>query len=403
VETTEPDRLGAFCPGPRVSLPGADSGPLSGLAFAAKDNFDVAGFVSGAGNPDWLRTHKAARRTATAVEKLLAAGARLVGKTIMDELAFGSIGENRHYGTPLNPAAPGRVPGGSSSGSASAVAGGAVDFALGTDTGCSVRLPAALCGLYGIRPTHGRVSVDGVTPLSPSLDTVGWLARTPEVMRRVGEVLLAPHAATQRPRRVLVAEDAFELARDEVAKALEPWIEEVERRVGPAERVRIGEPGGRRAVGLLFLFVGAVLLHEAWACHGEWIESARPESQVLTRANLARGADATPEQIAEARREFEEMRGWIRERVPSGSILVLPTSTDVAPPCGAPEEMLGSFRFPTLSMLAVAGLGGLPQVNLPGATVDGLPVGFSLAGEPGADQWLLKIACELGEAPRGAA
>jgi amidase len=214
-------------------------------------------------------------------------------------------------------------------------------------------------------------------------------------MRRVGEVLLEPHDATRRPTRVLVADDAFELARSEAAKALEPWIERLEGQVGPVQRMQIGEPGGRRAVGLLFLFSGAVLLHEVWACHGDWIESVRPDSQVLTRENLARGADAAPEQIAEARRAWDEMRVWIRERVPPGSILVLPTSTDGAPPCGASDEALGSFRFPTLSLLAIAGLGGLPQVNLPGATVDGLPVGLSLVGEPGADEWLLKIACEL--------
>jgi amidase len=152
-----------------VSLEGATTGPLAGLTFAVKDNFDVAGHITGAGSPDWQRSHRPAHTTAAAITSLVEAGARLVGKTQMDELAYGVLGENAHYGTPHNPAAPDRVPGGSSSGSASAVAGGLVDFALGSDSACSVRLPAALCGLFGIRPTLGA-GVDGwaATPLAQS-------------------------------------------------------------------------------------------------------------------------------------------------------------------------------------------------------------------------------------------
>jgi amidase len=145
--------FGAFCSGARVELRGRSAGPLRGLKFAAKDNLDVEGFVTGAGSPDWKETHTPARFTAHSICQLLAAGASLVGKTQMDQLAWGTLGRNEHYGTPRNPAAQGRFPGGSSSGSACAVAGCEVDFALGTDSACSVRLPAALCGIYGIRPT----------------------------------------------------------------------------------------------------------------------------------------------------------------------------------------------------------------------------------------------------------
>ncbi len=156
------DHLNAFCKDTGAYLQGAPDGPLSGLTFAAKDILDIAGYVTGGGNPDWKETHPAADKTAWTVQTLVDAGATMAGKTITDELTRGIFGENAHYGTPTNPRAPGRVPGGSSSGSASAVAGGLVDFALGSDTGGSVRVPSSFCGLYGLRPTHGRIPLDGI-------------------------------------------------------------------------------------------------------------------------------------------------------------------------------------------------------------------------------------------------
>ena len=156
------DPYGAFCPNGDVALAGAGTGPLEGLSFAVKDIYHIAGHRTGFGNPTWLNTHQPADRTASTVSRLLDAGADMVGKTLTDEMAYSLTGENAHYGTPVNPAAPDRVPGGSSNGSASAVAGGLVDFALGTDCGGSVRLPASYCGILGMRPSLGRVPVDGI-------------------------------------------------------------------------------------------------------------------------------------------------------------------------------------------------------------------------------------------------
>jgi amidase len=167
-------------------MKGTPGGPLAGLTFGVKDIYDIAGHKSGFGSPDWLRTHDAAARTAPVVQRLLDAGADMVGKTHTDEITWSLNGENAHYGTPVNVNAPGRIPGGSSSGSAAAVAGGLCDFALGSDTGGSVRAPASFCGIYGIRPTHGRVSLEGACPLAPSFDTCGWFARSAEVLERVG-------------------------------------------------------------------------------------------------------------------------------------------------------------------------------------------------------------------------
>ena len=175
------------------------AGLLDGLTFALKDLIDVAGCRTGAGNPDWLARQSPAERSATVVEKTLAAGATLVGKTITDELAFSLEGRNVHYGSPINPACPDRMCGGSSSGSGVAVAAGLVDFAIGTDTGGSVRVPASFLGVFGFRPSHGAVSLDGVVPFAPSYDTVGWFARDAELLEKVGLVLLpeqSPKAIT---------------------------------------------------------------------------------------------------------------------------------------------------------------------------------------------------------------
>src|SRR5271166_643281 len=220
------DTLNAFCSHSIATLRGAPAGPLAGLKFAAKDLFDIAGHVTGAGNPDWLALHPPAGRTAPVVQALVDAGADMVGKTHTDELSRGIFGENAHYGTPINPRAPGRVPGGSSSGSAAAVAGGLVDFALGTDTGGSVRIPASFCGIFGIRPTHGRLSLEGVVGQAPSFDTVGWFAREAEILARVGEVLLGAQVVrAPRPRRLIVATDAFAIAEGATAAALYPAVE----------------------------------------------------------------------------------------------------------------------------------------------------------------------------------
>src|SRR5438270_2833510 len=208
-------------------LPPTGSGSLDGLCFAVKDVIDVAGCKTGCGNPTWRDSHPTAVAHAVCVEQLLRAGASCVGKAICDELAFSLMGENYHYGTPLNPRAPDRVPGGSSSGSASAVAQGLVDFALGTDTGGSVRVPAANVGIWGLRPTHGRVSVAGVIPFSPTFDTVGVLAGDIDVLGRAAAVLLgqegeAAGASSERVETVYLLTDAFEISDPEVREALAP-------------------------------------------------------------------------------------------------------------------------------------------------------------------------------------
>src|SRR5262249_23337023 len=205
------EQSGAFVE--TFDLPPTGDGPLAGLRFAVKDLIDIAGRKTGCGNPSWRDTHPPARNHAVCVDQLLTAGAHCVGKTVSDEGAFSLIGGNHFYGTPLNPRAPDRVPGGSSSGSASAVACGLADFALGTDTGGSVRVPASNCGVWGLRPSHDFISVAGVMPFAPTFDTVGIHARSAEVLARAAPALLASAPApSAAPRNIYILREAFALA-----------------------------------------------------------------------------------------------------------------------------------------------------------------------------------------------
>src|SRR5262245_54572290 len=201
----------------KAPIVGAPSGPLVGLTAVIKDMYDIAGERTGGGNPNWLEAQKPATKNAVVVQKLLDAGATITGKTICDEFFYSVAGVNAHYGTPLNPRAPGRLPGGSSSGSASAAASGACDFAIGSDTGGSIRVPSSFCGLYGIRTTHGRVDLEGAMHMAGSFDACGWLASGPGVFRRVGPVLLGGTTTAAEISKLIVLDDAFAQADPEVA------------------------------------------------------------------------------------------------------------------------------------------------------------------------------------------
>src|SRR5438270_7030309 len=236
------DDIGAFVSGPRVRIEGRAGGPLSGLTFAAKDLFDVAGVPTGGGNHDWPTGRPIPERHSWAVQTLLDAGATLVGKTITDEVSLGILGENAFDGTPVNVRAPGRVPGGSSSGSAAAVAAGICDTALGTDTGGSVRVPASFCGLYGIRPTHGRIDVTGMLPQAPTSDTTGWFARDAATFARVSSVMLGETIAEELPTQLIVAVDAFGFADGAVAAALRPMVERLAALIGSVRDEGMARP-----------------------------------------------------------------------------------------------------------------------------------------------------------------
>jgi amidase len=384
------DSLGAFVPHGHVQIEGAAQGPLAGVPFAVKDIFDVAGVITGRGNPDWLASHAPASANALAVDALLDAGAKLVGKTITEELAFSVIGSNPYYGTPKNVAAPGRVPGGSSSGSAAAVGGGLVPLALGSDTGGSVRVPASYNGIYGMRPTHGRISLEGVMPLAPSFDTVGWFARDAQLFATAGRVLLADAASGGRPARVLLATDAFARLEPGVEAALRPAVEHLEASLGQAEPVIVSADGLDAWYDVFRVLQGA----EAWAAHGAWIEQARPRLGPMLEQRLRFIKTITADQVAAA----EDARRTIRARLDAllgdDTVLILPSAAGVAPRIDAPMAEHEAVRARVIGITCIASLGGLPQVSLPLARVAAGPVGLSLIAPRHKDALLLDLVAD---------
>jgi amidase len=384
------DPYNAFCTDAQVHVKGADAGPLAGLTFAAKDIFDVAGHVCGCGNPDWKATHPPAQRTAPLVQTLLDAGATLVGMTATVELTRGILGDNAHYGMPTNPCAPDCVPGGSSSGSVAAVAGELVDFALGSDTGGSVRAPASFCGLYGLRPTHGRLSAQGVMPQSPSADAAGWFTRDIDLFARVGEVLLQHQVKPNRPRRVVIAEDAFEVADAAVAHALEPAIDRVTSLVGKSVNLRLA-PTSLHA----WLDDYAVRHnYEAWHSVGDWIESTNPRIGWPIAERYTRARAITPDAVEAARPGIAAMNTRMNEVLADDTVVCLPTTPTVPPPRDTPFDRQ-ALLMRMLLLMQISSATGTPQLTLPVAQVDGLPVGLSLLGPRNSDEILIALAQEM--------
>jgi len=380
------DQLGAFCRHTHVELPGAPTGPLTELTFGLKDIYDVAGHKTGFGSPDWLVTHEVPTAHSVVAQRLLDAGAHLLGKTHTEEMAFSITGENAHYGTPRNPAAPARVPGGSSSGSASAVAGGLVHFAIGSDTGGSVRAPASFCGIYGIRPTHGRISMAGAAPLAPSFDTCGWFARDAETLARVGDVLLGGTAAS--PGRLLFARDAFALAVPEAQCALQPAVDLVSALYGPATNVTVAEEGLKKWFDVFRISQ----FGEIWATHGEWVSRVHPTFGPAIAQRFAAVSKMDVAEVASMRPLRAAIAARVDAMLADNAIMVLPSMPDIAPLLNSPSDATIAFRERAMGMLCIAGLAGTPQVSLPLAMLNGCPIGLSLMAARGNDEMLLEAA-----------
>ncbi len=385
------DTVGAWVPHGRFTIEPPSSGPLTPLTFAVKDVFDVAGHPTGAGNPTWLATHEPPTLSSPLVDRLLAAGARLMGKTLTDELAYSLHGDNLHYGTPINVRAPNCVTGGSSSGSAAAVAARLVDFALGTDTGGSTRVPASYCGLWGLRTSHGLLSAEGLVPLHPGFDTATWLAHDGGAFERVGEQLLPSSSYT--PRRLLQLEDAWALAdpvfRAPLQRVLDALAEDLA--VSP-QRLHASPDLPLSNWRQTYATVGA---HEGWRAHGTWITRHQPTFSPAIQARWKAASEVSDDAANAARQTMAAVRRRVRDLLGDDGVAVLPSAASLAPRRDADPATVDAVRLRTMAITCIAGLAGLPQVSLPLESPDGEPLGISLLGPVGSDLSLIRLAVRL--------
>jgi amidase len=398
--TSPADRLNAFLDRDEPAPVNAATGPLAGLTMAVKDIFDIERQRSGGGNPQRLAEAQPATRTAPAVQALLDAGARFAGRTQTDELTFSLMGQNAHYPQPVNSAAPDRVTGGSSSGSAAAVAGRLADIGLGSDTGGSIRAPASFCGLVGLRITHAAISLEGAMPLAPSLDTFGWFARDIETYATVGQVLLGEAA---RPRTAQANWRPFRLAAlDELLQGPNEFAEyrgmlaSVAGVVGDVSTA----PALSQSIDDLYWSFRRIQAHEGWATHGAWLSAGDRGLGPGVKERFEFGAtvdratyDAESAKREEFRQEFAGLLG-------DDGILVLPTVPGAAPRKDASFDDLQAYRERALRLLCISGLSGFPQITLPLGTVEGAPFGISLLGPAGSDLTLIRLGQTIIEAAK---
>ncbi len=383
------DTAHAFLPYPDVPVPHAATGPLSGLCFAAKDLFDVAGYPTGGGQPFVLAMSGIKTLTAPAVQQLLDAGARFIGKTVTDELAFSMNGNNAHFGAPINGAAPERISGGSSSGSASAVSNNLCDFALGTDTGGSVRAPANHCGLYGIRPSHGRISLAGVLDLAPSLDTCGYFARDVETFARVSDVLLGGDTAALPDKiRLLKPTDIWALLDAEVLDAQATPLAHVEAALGKAQACTVVLDD----MDTMYWQFRYLQGREAWMVNGPLIERFCPPLGPGVAERFDWSSKVTDAQVVSATIYRERFKKHLADLLGNDGVLMMPTVPDIAPLTMDGGEKLESYRNRSIQMLCIAGLSGFPQISMPLGQRLGAPLGLSLLGPLGSDASLVKLA-----------
>ena len=390
-------------------------GVLAGMRLAVKDLFSVAGHKNGAGNAEWFRQADKANETSISVQKLMAQACQFVGFTHTDELAYSLEGNNHHYGAAENPKLAGYSCGGSSMGSAAAVAANLADIGLGTDTGGSIRVPASYCGLYGIRPSHGVINDQGLLPLAPAFDTTGWLTNSADLLAKVGDALL-PKQPVYKVEQLLVCEPLFDLIEPNLANALSNKLDEIApnfAKVSPFKIAGIADKGLLNELADAFRILQG---REIARTHKQWLKSLSPNySAHFAPAISARFEMALALTDSEEKQAKQVQQRWqkVMQQLSPTSALFLPTTPTIAPKLGADTSTL---RAKILTLTAIAGLCGAAQVHIPDISViiscdqqgeqqgeqqdklqDELvaPYGYSLLMAANNDRTLLNLACQL--------
>ena len=390
-ETTAKDTRVYCIQGPS-NLAATAEGVLSELTFVFKDLFDVKGYATGAGNPAWLTSHEPAQQTASVIKKLLAQGANCVGRVQTDELAYSLNGQNIHYGTPVNPLAPGCLPGGSSSGSAVAVANGEADFSIGTDTGGSVRVPASYCGLFGLRPTLGKLALDNTFELAKSFDTAGIFSHDLTILSTVFNVLAEQKQPGEKSTTLYLDSTLANQLSPQRLSGLKHWCVEANIELLSCNLLADTEQT-LDDLSLLFRTIQGFEIiegHNAWLTeHGDSLDPS-----IMQRVIWARSI--TQQQYVEAKAQqqtfqqklsalFNEMHGlWILPTTPSGP-----------PALAMAGDELVEYRSQLMGLTSIAGLAGFPQLHLPMQGLTEGPCGFSLMSIANKEADLIETGLSL--------
>lgn len=370
------------------------SGLLDGIRIAVKDLIAIGGHTSSFGTRCWRETHDPAIADAPIVAKLRAAGGELVGTTKMDQLAYSLIGNVGEGNPPINVFDPESYCGGSSSGSASAVAADAADVGVGTDTAGSIRLPAAACGLFGFRPTHGRIGTAGVAPLAPSFDVVGFLARDPALLREVMTVVGAEFTAQSGPARILFPSDVW--ATQDPHDSAAAWAAS-ERIADELDAENVDEPLGQfvdQAAGDLLARLQG---REIWAQHERWVtdNAGVLAADVELRLQVCASLAADPSEVRQLDHDAHlRYVDELAKSIPTGTIAIVPVRPRRGPLRASTEADFSDFRRASFRLAAPSTLAGLPQLVLP-AMHDSRYSPIGLVGVRHSDEALIELATAL--------
>ena len=374
---------------PTKDIVTCNTGLLKDLKFVSKDMCDIKNFKTSCGNPDFYKKCKPANDFAPFLKKILNKGAKLKGITICDEFFYSVIGENNHYGTPVNLNAPNCVPGGSSSGSAAALTTNLYDFSIGSDTGGSVRVPASFCGLYGIRPTHGRIDATGVYPMAPSFDTIGWFSRDVDIFKKVGSVLLNKDEASNISfNSYVIAEDLLELAEENLQRQ---FIEYLNTNLPNLLRIKISIKDKAEIADYFRILQGGEIKEHVIP----WIEKNNPEISTEINNRIKMASNITKDEINLANKFRKDLISEVNISLPKGNIAIFPTTPFSAPLCGQDEYALGASRKKLMSMTSITGMTSRPQISIPKLKDKTGPVGISLLGWENSDEILLNKLTEI--------
>lgn len=386
------DNLGCLAP-ISAELPSTGNGSLSGNTFVIKDLFALEGHVPSFGNMRWRDTHEKSSETASVVKNLLRAGASLAGLTKMDQLAYSLVGNVGEGEAPTNPRYPDRFTGGSSSGSASAVAGSLANFGLGTDTAGSIRVPAAACGLFGVRPTHGSVDSDGVIPLAPSFDVVGVLARNGCLLDTVLHAITRiPGDVHRQINQIILPQDVLSGVEEDVAEVVRAsaafFAEELEAVVIDSDFSEFVDPEMANAFA-------RIQGREIWENHAGWVRNNAKFLDGDVRARLE-NCERWSNDIGDEKRHDNQTRKVYTDALQGllgdSRLVCLPVLHGAAPLRSSTIDELADFRIKTFRLSAPSSLTGAPQIVIPARSNEtGRTLGVSLLGWRGDDRLLTSM------------